>query len=141
MPCFTLSQGNCSVQPLSTTTGPEPLHWDRPGLSSLLKGFSLVVTDGGKNMPCSFSCLDNTSGDLGMQWKHKGSGFITNILKLICVQFNSKLSLCPDPDFKEKYQLAHLLSVSAACMCCSSRLRHKYLRLNYCDILLNIFIW
>ncbi len=72
-PCFTFTQGGCSVQPLSTTTGPEPLHWDRPGLSSLLKGFSLVVTDGGESMPCSFPCPCNTSDDLGVQWK-KGSG-------------------------------------------------------------------
>lgn len=32
-----------ALQPLSTTADPELLHWDRPRLSSLLKGFSLVV--------------------------------------------------------------------------------------------------
>lgn len=64
--------GNCTVQPLSTSTGPEQLHWDRPGLSSLLKGFSVLVTDRGKSTSHSIPCSANISGDVGMQWMHKG---------------------------------------------------------------------
>lgn len=75
MPCFTLTHGSCSIQPLSTTTGPMPLHWDKLGLSSLLKGFSVVISDGSESMSCSFPCPDNTLGDMGMQWKQKGTGF------------------------------------------------------------------
>lgn len=38
-----------------------------PGLSSLLKGFSLVVTDGGERTSCSSRRPDTTSGDLGVK--------------------------------------------------------------------------
>lgn len=71
--------GNCTVQPLSTSTGPGQLHWDRPGLSSLLKGFSVLVTDRGKSTSHSIPCSDNISGDVGMQWMHKGISLKTLI--------------------------------------------------------------
>lgn len=74
-PCFTLTQGSCSVQPLSTTPGPMSLHWDKLGLSTLLKGFWMVVTDGSESMSCSFPCPDNTPGDLGKQLKQKDRFF------------------------------------------------------------------
>lgn len=50
------TQGSCLVQPLSSSTDPELLHWERPRLSSLLRGSSLVVTVGAESMSCSFPC-------------------------------------------------------------------------------------
>lgn len=132
---FTLTQGSCSVQPLSTTTGPEPLRWDRPGLSSSLKGFSLVVTDGGESMSCSSPCPDNTSGDLGMLWKHKASGFCykfpQNHLRPI-LTFNFQ-SLCLDPDFERNITVS-LLPISTACSCL---LQTHSTSLKHCHILLH----
>lgn len=120
-------QGSCSLQPLSTTTGPEPLHRDRPGLSSLLKGFSLVVTDGAESMSCSCPCPLTPQVIWECFGNIKVAASITEFLKNhICDQFlaSTILSLCLDPE-----RTAETLNTSLKY--CHTLL---HIRCSFCDI-------
>lgn len=72
------TQGSCLVQPLNTSTDPELLHWDRPRLSSLLRGFSLVVTVGAESMSCSFPFQRTRQVIWGWNGHISSSSFVAN---------------------------------------------------------------